>query len=634
MERESFEDEDVAAILNRNFVAIKVDREERPDVDHIYMSVCQALTGQGGWPLTVIMTPEKTPFFAGTYFPKSSKWGRPGLLELLSAVQERWRDHRQDVLNFGEEIAGILRKQEQKPRQGQLSPKILEDAFGQLVDSFEKQYGGFSPAPKFPTPHTMMFLLRYWYRTRNPKALTMVEKTLQAMQQGGIYDHIGYGFARYSTDEKWLVPHFEKMLYDNALLCCTYLEAYQCTGKSEYAQIADEILTYVLREMTDGQGGFYSAEDADSEGEEGKFYVFTRKEIISVLGEERGRIFADYYHVTLQGNFEHGTNILNTIDRDSDDFAVQAGISKNELAQLLCDGRTKLFQYREQRVHPYKDDKILTAWNGLMIVAFAKAGRILDSAAYAEAAQRGLQFIMDKLIDEDGRLLARFRQGEAAHRAYLDDYAFLLWALLELYETVFSPAYLKWALELCAELKRLFWDEENGGFFFYGTDGEQLIARTKDLYDGAIPSGNSVAALALLKLARMTEKKELMDMANRQIQIFSAEAGKYPKAFTFYMMALEYYWAPYRKIAIAGPKESADTWTMLTNPGRYFLPNTSVTYHDADQLSLLADILPDASQQLALGGRPTAYICENFTCRAPVTDLSSYLNDLQQAARS
>ncbi|MDD4600316.1 hypothetical protein SDC9_11375 [bioreactor metagenome] len=628
MERESFEDEEVAEVLNRYFVSIKVDREERPDVDHIYMEVCQALTQSGGWPLTIIMTPDKKPFFAGTYFPKASKWGRPGLMDLLDAVQQRWRENRDELIEHSNEIYALLKHEYKPSTDVQLSSELLDIAFQQLEAGFDAKYGGFSGAPKFPTPHNMLFLLRYWRHNGNPKALAMVEKTLTAMRQGGIYDHLGYGFSRYSTDNEWLVPHFEKMLYDNALLCHAYLEAYQCTGNQDFAQVAGEILDYVMRDMTSSEGGFYSAEDADSEGVEGKFYVFTRQQVLDILGEKDGTLVADFYGITSQGNFEHGTSILNFIDRNVEAYAHKIGIDVAELTKLFASCRSKLYAEREKRIHPYKDDKILTAWNALMIAAFAKAARVLNVAVYAEFAERALEFIQSRLVRKDGRLLARYREGEAKHLAYLDDYAFLLWALVELYETVYSPTYIKWALEVSDELKRLFLDDINGGFYFYGSDGEQLLTRPKEIYDGAIPAGNSVAALALLRLANITGNNELQKMAEAVLKAFGGQVKKYPKAYTFYLVALDYQLSARRKIVIAGSNDSEDAWNMIFAVWQNFLPDTEIVFNDRTKADLVEKILPAVSNQQPLDGKATAYICENFACQPPITDVGKLLSAL------
>jgi len=622
MERESFEDQEVADVLNADFISIKVDREERPDVDGIYMSVCQAMTGQGGWPLTVVMTPDKKPFFVGTYFPKNRQMGRIGLLELLSGIHNAWQNKRDDIVKTGDDVVQMLQRPTVVSEDVNLSKDILDQAYSQLEQKFDGEYGGFGTAPKFPTPHNMLFLLRYWRHFGDKKALFMVEKTLTSMWQGGIYDHLGYGFARYSTDQKWLAPHFEKMLYDNALLCYSYLEAYQCTGNADFARVAEEVLTYVLRDMTDQEGGFYSAEDADSEGVEGKFYVFTRGQVLDILGEKEGTIFADCYNISPQGNFEHGTNILNLIGRTISEYAKKVNLSTAELEDILTRGREALYHVREERIHPYKDDKILTAWNALMITAFAKASRVLKNGKYAKVAQQCLEFIYAKLMRHDGRLLARYRTGEAAHLAYLDDYAFLLMALIETYETTFAQRYLDQAVKLAEDMKKLFWDAKQGGFYFSGVDGEELIARPKELYDGAIPSGNSVTTLALQKLADLTGNEKWGKMAERQLHFFADEAARYAAGYTYFMMALDYYIADKTKVVIVGSVNDADTQAMLQVVLNHFLPEALVNFYDSSKE------LQD--EYKVVDGKATAYICKNFACQPPITDTEKLAHMLER----
>ncbi len=631
MERESFEDEDVAAILNNYFVSIKVDREERPDVDHIYMAVCQAVTGQGGWPLTIVMTPDKKPFFAGTYLPKHAAWGRPGLLEVLSMLKEQWDQNRDKIEEIGEKLSQSLKQSVVKPKRGQLSAATLEQAFSQLLNDFDPTYGGFSPAPKFPTPHNLLFLMRYWRRSGDKKAIALVVKTLEAMSRGGIYDHLGFGFARYSTDNKWLAPHFEKMLYDNALLCYAYVEAYQCTSDPDFARVAEEIITYVLRDMTNEGGAFYSAEDADSEGVEGKFYVWSRQEILNLLGPELGELFTDVYDVTHVGNFEDSTNILNLINHDLYDYAAKYSMDINELESQMAKAREKLYQVRKERIHPFKDDKILTAWNGLMIAALAKAGRVLQRDDYTQAAERAVEFILAKLTAADGkRLLARYRDGDAAYKGYVDDYAFLVWGLLEVYETTFNPKYLRQALHITKDLKELFWDDEQGGFYFTGNDSEELLLRPKEIYDGAIPSGNSVAALALLKLARLTDNDEYIAMVEALFSCFSADVAQYPRAYTYFLLALDYYLAAPSHIVIAGAKDDAAVQAMLALANRSFMPETTVIYNDPEYQSDTEELVPVAAGQIAVGGRATGYICENFACQRPVQTLEEFKQSLEK----
>lgn len=631
MERESFEDQEVADLLNRDYIAIKVDREERPDVDHIYMQVCQTLTGQGGWPLTIMMTPDKSPFFAGTYFPKNSKWGRPGLMEILTVLSQQWQQQRDSLNEHAEEILKSIGAQEAGLPHSLLTEEQVQAAFHGLARYFDNEYGGFGSAPKFPTPHNLLFLMRYWRHTREEKAMGMVEKTLQSMRQGGIYDHLGFGFARYSVDQQWLAPHFEKMLYDNALLCYVYAEAFQVTGNKEYARVAEEIITYVLRDMTGPAGEFYSAEDADSEGEEGKFYLWTKEEILQVLGQTRGTIFADYYHVTAEGNFEPGSSILHTIGRDPGEYAAKVGMKPDEFQTMLQDGREKLLALREQRVRPFQDDKVLTSWNALMIAALAKAARVLDKPQHVFAASQALNFIELHLTRQDGRLLARHRAGESAHLAYLDDYAYLLWAVIELYETTLSAAYLEMAKGLAGNMVDLFWDETQGGFFFTGSDAEKLISRPKEIYDGATPSGNSAAAYALLRLARITEDVDLLTVVEKLFKHFAGEVSRAPRAFTFFLMAFDYYLMPPKNIIIAGVKDDPATLSLLKQVRKYYMPEVALVLNSPDQTEILRHTAPHAMDKNRLDGLAAAYVCHDFSCQRPVTsvsDLEQMLSDI------
>ncbi len=633
MERESFEDEEVAAILNEGYVSVKVDREERPDVDHIYMTVCQAMTGQGGWPLTVLMTPERKPFFAGTYFPKRGKWGRPGLLDILTRVRQRWEQDRDKVREAGEEVIEALRprfgpQSEAVQNRESLNRETLDKAYKQFQGQFDREYGGFGPAPKFPTPHNLSFLLRYWKRSGEKQALAMVEKTLQSMYNGGLYDHIGHGFSRYSTDRKWLVPHFEKMLYDNALLSLAYLEAYQATGRDFYARVAGDVFTYVLRDMTSPEGGFYSAEDADSEGVEGKFYVWTPEEVREILGERAGETYCRLYDITPGGNFE-GRSIPNLIHKSLENAALESGMESREFTACLEDLRKKLFKAREARVHPYKDDKTLTSWNGLMIAALAKGGAVLEVPFYIEAAARATDFIFRKLRREDGRLLARYRNGEAAFPAYFDDYAFFTWGLLELYEASFDGKYLKEALELAGQAIGLFWDRESGGFFFYGEDAEQLIARPKEIYDGALPSGNSVMLLNLLRLSRLTGDEALAEVAEKQVHAFAGEIADHPQAYSYFMMGLNFYLGPAREVVIAGKPGEVVAESMLKAIRSRFMPETVVAFNpDGGTGTDLEKLAPFLREQRSIDGKATAYVCQNYSCQAPTTDYRQFINTI------
>lgn len=621
MERESFEDPEVAELLNKYYVSVKVDREERPDVDHIYMTICQAMTDSGGWPLTVVMTPEKKPFFAGTYFPKESKWGRPGLMDILGQISSAWQQKRGELIEAGEQVVEAIKPRISSSR-GELSGETLEKAYRLFSRQFDPEFGGFGPAPKFPTPHNLTFLLRHWKRTGEKKALEMVEKTLQSMYRGGIYDHVGFGFSRYSTDREWLVPHFEKMLYDNALLAMAYLEAYQATGNEFYAGVAREIFTYVLRDMTSPEGGFYSAEDADSEGEEGKFYVWKPDEVIDVLGREDGELYCRLYNITPGGNFE-GRSIPNLIYNSLEKQAVEMNISEEELRERIEASRKKMFLRREKRVHPYKDDKVLTAWNGLMIAALARGAAVLREMDYREAAEKALEFIWTRLRREDGRLLARFREDEALYLAYLDDYAFLAWGAIELYEATFKPEYLRRALQLTRQMDELFRDEQNGGYFFYAKDAEELIARPKEVYDGAMPSGNSVAALNLFRLSRLTGDPELESLARRQMDAFAGDVASYPRGFTHFLMALQFALGPTKEIVIAGKPDSDGLREMALALHSRFLPDSVLVLRpENSEAREIEELVPYVREQRSLDGKATAYVCENFTCMAPTTDLN------------
>ncbi|MDR6226682.1 thioredoxin domain-containing protein [Desmospora profundinema] len=627
MERESFEDEEVAELLNREFVSVKVDREERPDVDHLYMSVCQALTGHGGWPLTVILTPEQKPFFAGTYFPKENRMGHRGLMEILERIAQAWKQERVKIEDVGHQITDALQTQLTEMEGGELSPEIIGEGFQQFQSTFDDRYGGFGSAPKFPRPHDFLFLLRYWREQGEPKALAMVEHTLEAMRRGGIFDHIGFGFARYSVDEKWLVPHFEKMLYDNALLALAYLEAYQATGKERYAQVAQEIFAYVLRDMTDAKGGFYSAEDADSEGEEGKFYVWTPEEIHEVLGEEKGARFCDSFDITAGGNFEE-KSIPNQIGIDLAEVASRHGMEKRELAIELENARQQLFQVREKRIHPHKDDKILTSWNGLMIAALARGARVLGDESYRQAAERAVSFLLNELTREDGRLLARYRDGEAAIPAYLDDYANLTWGLLELYEATFDAVHLETALELTESMLDLFGDDGEGGLFFTGKDAERLLARNKEVYDGATPSGNAVAAFNLVRIAHLTGSTEWRERSDRQLKAFGGTVKRSPTAFSFFLTALQGALGTSREIVIAGRKGDPATREMLQAVQQAYLPEAVLLFRSEGETETLDRIAPFTKEQNPVEGRPTAYVCQNQACRQPVHTVDELKNQL------
>jgi len=530
MARESFEDEEVAEALNRDFISVKVDKEERPDIDAVYMAVCQGVTGSGGWPLTIIMTPDQKPFFAGTYLPKTKRFNVPGILEILEATAEAWKNNRDELLRAADKIVSVLNDRANKEAvaaETKNGKELIEEAKDLLYQNFDSWFGGFGSSPKFPMPHNLMFLLRYHKFEKEGHALKIVEKTLQQMYRGGIFDHIGYGFSRYATDDKWLVPHFEKMLYDNALLAIAYLEAYQVTGKELFRKVAEKILIYISREMTGAEGGFYSAQDADSEGEEGKYYVFSEKEILDLLGKEDGKLFNRFYDIAEPGNFEGKSipNLIRTRNFDPIPEAIEKRIPE-------------VYEYRLARTKLHKDDKMLVSWNALTIAAYAKAYKALGNEKYLRVAEKAEAFISKSLTREDGKLFVSYRDGAASGTGTLDDYAFLIWALLELYEATLDAGYLEKARKLGGLMKSCFWDEEEGGFYLTDKDAETLIYRPKETYDGAMPSGNSVAGYVLIKLSRLTGQEEYRQWGLKQLAFLSESAASYPAGHCFALMAI------------------------------------------------------------------------------------------------
>lgn len=632
MAHESFQHPEVARLMNELFVSIKVDREERPDLDSIYMTVCQMMTGSGGWPLNIIMTPDKKPFFAATYIPRENRFGLTGMLELISRIKALWTTQRGEVLSASNRIIAALQQMSRDASGEELDESTLELAYEQLAQRFDEQHAGFGDAPKFPTPHNLFFLLRYWKRTDNKKALEMVERTLQAMRRGGIYDHLGFGFHRYSTDSRWLVPHFEKMLYDQAMLAMTYTEAYQATGKEEYGRTAHEIFAYVLRDMTAPEGGFYSAEDADSEGEEGRFYLWTHEEIQQVLQSEKADLIAKVFNIEQNGNFleqatgkRTGRNILH-LGRPLGKLASDLNLSQQDLQRRLDAVLHKLFVFRKKRIHPLKDDKVLTDWNGLMIAALAKGAQAFDEPRYAEAAHCAADFVLRNMRQPDGRLLHRYRHGQAGITANLDDYAFLIWGLIELYEAIFDVGYLKAAIELNDAMLKHFWDHEHDGFYLTPDDGESLLIRKKEVYDSAIPSGNSVAMLNLLRLGRMTANTNLEERAAKVGRAFSKNIRQLPSAYTQLMASVDFVVGPSHEVVIAGNSEAADTKAMLAALMRQFLPNKVVLLNPSEQESPeIGQFAEFARYQSSIGNKATAYVCLNYNCRLPTTDINKML---------
>jgi uncharacterized protein YyaL (SSP411 family) len=638
MEHESFSDQEVAELLNKDFISIKVDREERPDIDHVYMTVTQALTGSGGWPMTIIMTPDKKPFFAGTYFPKNSRWGRPGLMELLPKIAEVWRNDRRKVNDSADQITRhIVRLGDARPG-SDLDRQTLDQAQAFFVQAYDSEHGGFGQAPKFPSAHQLSFLLRRYHHTQNEQTLAMVEKTLTRMRLGGIYDQLGFGFHRYSTDAQWLVPHFEKMLYDQAMLIMAYTEAYQATGKVFYAGVAEEIITYILRDMTSAEGGFFSAEDADSEGIEGKFYLWTPRQIQNILGQKEAALFVKVFNVKEGGNFEDAgpghdvdQNILH-LQKSLPQLSKELGISDNQLHSRLEDGRLKLFRAREKRIHPLKDDKILTDWNGLMIAALAKAGNVLNDQKYTAAAAKAADFILQNLTDDKGRLLKRYRQGKAGLSAHLNDYAFMVWGLLELYQATFEIKYLKDAIELNQQMLSHFRDEENGGLYMTANEGEKLLVRSKTIYDGAIPSGNSVAVFNLLRLGHLTGRSDNLTKAEGIIKSFSAEIALHPAGHCQLLVALEFGLNPNYEVVIVGNPQRQDTMAMLDALRKPFLPEKVVLFRPMDALASrdITAIAPFTRSMAAKSGQATAYVCREFACKLPTTRIDQMLKNLRQ----
>ncbi len=632
MAHESFEDVEVADLMNQAFICIKVDREERPDIDHLYMTVCQMMTGSGGWPLTIIMTPEKEPFFAGTYFPKETRMGRMGMLDLIARIEYLWKNNTSDITKATQQVIAALKKEHTQKPASSMTENLIPKAAEQLKARFDEKYGGFGDAPKFPTPHNLRFLLRYRKHSGDVDALNMVERTLQAMRQGGIYDHSGFGFHRYSTDRRWLVPHFEKMLYDQALLALTFLETFQATKNEFYANTAREIFTYVLRDMTDSPGGFFSAEDADSEGEEGRFYFWSVDEIRQILDKEEALLVEPVFQLTEEGNFDEpiaggrsGLNILHQ-NQSLAVMATSMNLSESELRARLERARIKLFSARDKRPHPHKDEKILTDWNGLMIAALAFGSRVLADAELALVAEKAAQFILRELKTPAGTLLHRYKDEDASIPGNLDDYVFLIWGLIELYEATFNPIYLKEALDLLQIQLQHFRDEKNGGFFFTADDAETLLVRQKLIYDGAIPSGNSVSLINLLRLSRMTGQTELEKHAEGILRFFINEVSIAPLAYTEFLNGLSFTTGSSPEIVITGAQNSIDTKNMLEVLAKNFLPNKVVLFRPAFEENPMITTLADFTRfHHPINNRTTAYICQNHQCQKPTNDIQEML---------
>ncbi len=631
MERESFEDEEVARLLNETFVNIKVDREERPDIDAVYMDACRLMTRSGGWPLTIIMTPDREPFFAATYIPKNRRYDRPGLMEIIPRIRELWATGRADIIQAASDITLALRRDH--PGQArEPGEETLHRAYRTLSANFDEARGGFGDAPKFPSPHNILFLLRYWKRSGNSRALEMAERTIGAMRRGGIYDHIGFGLHRYSTDAEWIVPHFEKMLYDQAMTALACIELFQATGNREYETTAREIFTYVMRDMSDDGGGFYCAEDADSEGIEGKFYLWTQDEIRKILPRDEADLFLSTYRHDSDLS-AHGMNEI-----PAGHFIPHLG-PVNEGGPALTDAltriegvRQKLFQARKERVHPHRDDKILADWNGLMIAALARGAQALGDPELLRAAAAAMDFVTGSMQNGDGRLLHRYRKGDATVDGNLDDYAFVIWALLELYEATFDARYLVKALEYQSHLYEYFPDPSGGGFFFTAVDAEQLLMRPRELYDGAVPSGNSVSYLNTLRLSRITGDTD--ERAREIFRAFCPHADASPSTFTYFLCGLDFALGPASEVIIAGQMERPDTKELIDALRGSYIPNNIVVFRPEGEGSRDIDaICPRLQSYHSLNGRATAYVCSNFACSHPTSDPKEMMKMLTDGIR-
>ncbi|HEV3259197.1 MAG TPA: thioredoxin domain-containing protein [Gemmataceae bacterium] len=624
MEHESFEDAEVARILNDHFVSIKVDREERPDLDQIYMTAVQLMTGQGGWPMSMFLTPDLEPFYGGTYFPPDDRYGRPSFKRILLALIDAWRNRRDEVTQSAGQITEHLRGAGPLERTaGDLDASLVGNAVSSLRHSFDPTYGGFGSAPKFPHPLELRLLLRAWKRFGDDDALRMARLTLDRMAMGGMYDHLGGGFHRYSTDERWLVPHFEKMLYDNALLSLAYLDAYQATREPFYQEVVVDTLGYVLREMTSPEGPFYSTQDADSEGDEGKFFVWSAAEIEQVLGKEVAEVFDDVYDVSPEGNWE-GHSILNR----SKTYAQSARLlhlAEPELRRLLDQARHQLFEVRSRRTWPGRDEKVLTSWNGLMIDAFAQAASVLEKPEYAAAATRAADFILTRMRGPDGRLLRTYSAGtEPKLNAYLEDYAFLINALVSLYEATFSPRWIEAALDLAEVMVDQFWDTAEAGFFYTGRNHEELIARTKDPQDGSIPSGNSMAVTALLRLAALTGRLDLQEKAEATLELFRGLMAKAPMAVGQMLTALDFHLGPVQEFAVVGDPAAPETRRVLRAIYGGFRPNKVVALKNpAAAGDRNGEELLPLLEGKTTSGPVTTYVCRNFTCQAPLAGVEA-----------
>ena len=629
MEKECFDDDQVAKLMNQTFVCIKVDREERPDLDAAYMAVCQAMGRNCGWPLNVIMSPDKNPFFVASYIPKENRYGTVGMLSLVPQIGEIWRTRKAEMESIGKELKEQITVQIPTETNNQLDKSALDDAYDQLFLRFDKENGGFGRAPKFPSPHNLLFLLRYAQRTKDKTASMMVEKTLRAMRLGGIFDQVGLGFHRYSTDAQWLVPHFEKMLYDQALLSLAYLEAFQALGSPKFMVTAKETLEYVLRDLASPEGGFYSAEDADSEGEEGKFYLWTFDEVKQAVGEDAD-LAIKLFGVKAEGNFfespnsKKGKNILH-LALPLEQVAAESNLTMDALISKLAKITNTLFQVRERRIHPAKDDKILVDWNGLMITALARANQVLGNPKYLQAATKTADFILELMKTPEGKLYHRYAKGEKAVNGFLDDYAYLVYGLIELYEASFDEKYLQSSLDLTKTMVKQFWDEKNGGFFFTTKSEDDSVPRLKQTYDGAVPSGNSVALHNMLRLARLSGESSFEVYSTKLLEAFSEEIKEQPLGHTFMLVALDFVLGHAFNVVLVGAPGDSDIVEMIAALRKNYSPNLTVTIWTSERAK---PAVPGVFYE-KIDGKPTAYICRDQTCMPPTNSIEKMLELLK-----
>ena len=631
MEHESFENEEIAKLMNENFVNIKVDREERPDLDQIYMNAVQMMTGHGGWPMTMFLTPEGVPFYGGTYFPPSDRYNMPGFPRVLLSVAEAYRSQPDQVASTATAMLGELRRAGlAESSRDILAVDILDASYRRIARTFDPSNGGFGGAPKFPPAMTLEFLLHTYVRTSAADTLEMVEQTARKMGNGGMYDQLGGGFHRYSVDAKWLVPHFEKMLYDNALLSSFYLHLYQVKKDLDARRVAEETLDYVVREMTDQRGGFYSSQDADSEGHEGKFFVWSREEIVDALGEADAKIFCRYYNVTEAGNFE-GQNILN-VTNPLDKVAADLNTPVDAARKTLAGGRQKLFEIRERRIKPGRDEKVLTAWNGLMLASFAEAAAILERPDYRKVAETNARFLLDNLR-RDGLLLRTYKDGEAKLNAYLEDYACLIHGLISLYEATGTLEWIENAIALADRMVEEFWDDEMGGFFFTGKSHEDLIVRAKEFFDNATPSGNSIAALSLLRLSLLTGNEDYRRRAITVLRLLADQIRRYPSAFGMALTALDFYLGTPVEVALVGDSTNLAMAELQRALWEKYLPNRVIALC-MERFAESSKVIPLLRNRDTLATEPTAFVCQNYTCQAPARTAAELHAQLSAALRT